>query len=169
MTDDSTVTVPSSETPSPSTSLKLRAETLEDILVFSAVLQDAVTVADDMSYMASERRFALMLNRFVWEEDADGNRKTRHRVRCGLHFDGVLSVGSRDIAIKPAPKSKSLPLDLLAIHSEIAADGAGAIYLLFAGGGAIRLGVECIDGYLRDIGEPWECKHRPHHDDSELA
>ncbi|MDA5194517.1 DUF2948 family protein [Govanella unica] len=161
MTDDGTATV----TPIPSTSLRLRAETAEDLVVFSAVLQDAVTITDDMAYRPVERRFVLMLNRFVWEEDAEGNRESLHRIRCGLHFDGVLSVRSRDLA----PTAKDHPLDLLAVHSETLTDGSDVIYLLFAGGGAVRLEVECIDSYLSDIGEPWVCKLRPHHRDSELA
>lgn len=164
MTDDGTATVTSPDSASPRTGLRLRAETAEDLVIFSAVLQDAVTVSGDMTYRPAERRFALMLNRFVWEEDAEGNRKTRHRIRCGLHFDGVLAVRSRDLP----PKAKNHPLDLLALHSESQADGSTAIYLLFAGGGAVRLTVECIDGYLTDIGEPWVCKHRPHHPDSKL-
>lgn len=148
---------------SPKTGLKLRAEESEDVVIFSTVLQDAVTTADDIAYVAAERRFALMLNRYVWEseaEDAPSSAGARQRIRCGLHFDGVLAVRSRDIS----QKSKKLPLELLAIHSEVAEDGSGALYFLFAGGGALKLEVECIDGYLSDVGEPWMCKHRPHHE-----
>lgn len=140
-------------------SLRLRAETVEDLVVFSAVLQDAVTIAADMAWRPGERRFALMLNRYLWEEDAEGNRPSLHRVRCGLHFDGVLQVTTRDIS----QKAKAKPLELLALHGEVDDSGGGSVYLLFAGGGVLRLVVECIDAYLSDTGEPWICKHRPSH------
>lgn len=161
MSDDASTPVATAAEPR----LKLRAETAEDLLVFSAVLQDAVTVAADMAYLPGERRFAMMLNRYLWEEDADGEpqfdvkNQAKHRIRCALHFDSVLGVTIRDIS----QTARTKPLELLAVHSDIHEDGAGTVYLLFAGGGAVRLAVECTDGYLSDTGDAWTCKHRPEH------
>ncbi len=152
-------------TVAPPTHLKLKAETVEDLTIMSTVLQDAVTIVGDMAYQSGERRFALMLNRYLWEldtdlpaPDADAKAKCQ-RIRCGLHFNDVLKVAARDIP----QKSRQKALELLAIHGETGPDGSGAILLFFAGGGALRLEVECIDGYLADVGSPWEAKCRPSH------
>ena len=156
MSDDSNSTA----APPSETALRLRAETTDDLLVFSAVLQDAVTVAADMAWLPGERRFALMLNRYLWEEEAaQAAGGARRRIRCALHFDSVQSVALRDIS----RKARAKPLELLALHADRLEDGGGTVYLLFAGGGAIRLAVECIDGYLSDTGEAWPCRHRPDH------
>ncbi len=43
-------------------------------------------------------------------------------------------------------------------------DPAGAVELLFAGGGTIRLEVECIDAGLQDMGSAWAARGRPEHE-----
>src|SRR3546814_18570308 len=84
--------------------LKLRAEDVEDITVLSACLQDATVRAADMTWQPKQRRFALVLNRFRWEDERNADAKRRliridpHiRVAAGLHFDGVLKVRSSGI------------------------------------------------------------------------
>jgi hypothetical protein len=37
------------------------------------------------------------------------------------------------------------------------------VTLAFAGGGAVRLNVECIEAELRDLGPAWEAKGKPQH------
>jgi hypothetical protein len=53
---------------------------------------------------------------------------------------------------------------LLAIDFAPQTGGGGSIDLLFAGGGRIRLEVECIEAALRDITEPRPAVARPAHD-----
>ena len=43
-------------------------------------------------------------------------------------------------------------------------DPGGMIELLFAGGGAIRLTVECIDAELSDLTGPWAASGKPMHE-----
>lgn len=147
-------------TPATGHGLKLRAETAEDITVFAAVLQDAVTVVGDMAFRPGERRFVVMLNRYLWEQEpVDAALDRCMRVRTGLHFDGVLNV-----AVLGIPQGvPSKVLELLTIECEERADASAALYLFFAGGGIVRLEAECIDAYLTDIGEPWPARCRPHH------
>ncbi len=56
-------------------------------------------------------------------------------------------------------------LSLLAIRfiPRNAEDPGGIIELVFSGGGAIRLDVECIEATLSDAGEPWAARGRPEH------
>ena len=77
-----------------------------------------------------------------------------------LHFDRVL-VGQGSHGIdrdKPADV-----LSLLAIRFLPADAPAGTVDLVFAGGGTIRLDVECIEARLADLGGAWEASSRPAH------
>jgi hypothetical protein len=139
--------------------LKLIARDEEDLEVLSAFLQDAVLRVRDIAYMPKARRFALMLNRYCWEDEENAERSCL-RTRAGLHFESVLRV--RALGIRQ--DEPDAVLELLAMRFSGAADGAGAIDLILAGGGRIRLDVECIDATLADLSGPWPAKGRPVHD-----
>lgn len=145
--------------------LHLRIEDDNDLSVVSAHLQDAVTAVGDFAFEKKRRRFAGVFNRFRWE--AEGGRSLgprRHsRVRTGLHFDGVLAVRSQKIKLD----AKEAIVELLAVQfvpSGVAEDPSGVVTLEFSGGGTIALDVECIEGHLTDIGQPWETRSKPKHD-----
>ena len=136
--------------------LKLKAESAEDLAVFSSYLQDAALKVEDFAWLPGQHRFALVCNRFMWERDGDKH----FRIRTGLHFNGVQAANIRNIP----QQAKSQVLELLTIHG-VDQDDRALINLAFAGGGDIRLEAEIIDGYLEDLGQPWETKHRPAHAD----
>lgn len=138
--------------------LKLKAQTAEDLMVISACLQDAVVTVGDMAYVPRERRFVLMANRFVWEEQNDEGEAC-HRIRAGVHFDGVLNVAARGI---PQTR-KEQALELLAVEAIPGTDANATVILIFAGGGNIRLEMECIDCHMTDVSEPWPTPCRPSH------
>lgn len=139
----------------------LRAEDADDLGIISARLQDAVFKIGDVAYLKAKRRFVVMLNRFMWEEAVDTRSGGAYRrIRSGLHFEDVLKVQSQGVRRDAADAIA----ELLSISFEPKEDGAGAITLVLAGGGAIRLDVECIDAELADIGEPWATAHKPAHD-----
>jgi len=52
------------------TELKLIALDEEDLAVVSSLLQDAVVRVADMTYLPAHKRFAAIVNRFVWEKAA---------------------------------------------------------------------------------------------------
>jgi hypothetical protein len=143
--------------------LKLAAEDAEDLDVISARLQDAVAQVQDLVYLPKKKRFVAMFNRFKWEDAAKARSDGEHlRVRSGLHFDRVLSVKSHNIK-KGAPDAV---ISLLAIRytPKGSEDPAGSIEMTFAGGGAIRLAVECIDAALADVSGEWAARGRPDHE-----
>ena len=140
--------------------LKLLAEDEEDLKILSAHLQDAVMRIGELVYLPKQHRFAAMLNRFCWEEDCGGDGKTGVRVLCGLHFDNVLKVQSHHVR----QDDPSAVIELLAIYYTPQPDGAGQIDLMLAGGGCIRLSVECIAATLRDMAPPRPAVSRPAHD-----
>ena len=147
--------------------LRLRAEDAEDVTVLAACLQDATLRAVDMAWQPKQRRFALLLNRFRWEDearvDARGQliRAVPHvRVPAGLHFDGVLRVQSSGIDRDNA----AAPLELLSIIAEPGDEVPAAVLtLVFAGGGAVRLDVECVDAQMQDLGQPYPVRRAPKH------
>lgn len=150
--------------------LRLTAQDAEDLSVLAATLQDAILRVGDMVYLEKQNRFAAVLNRFCWEDTiADNADKAAHgkkqfrRVRSGLHFDGVLSVQSQNIE----RSRKNGVLELLTIsHETIDAEGQGEITLIFAGGGSIRLMVECIEASLSDLTGQWSTRNLPDHEAS---
>jgi hypothetical protein len=135
--------------------LKLKAETPEDIAVFSIYLQDAALKVEDFAYIPSQNRLALVCNRFMWEHEGEKNFRTR----TGLHFNLISACNVRNIPLQ----AKTQVLELLALHA-VVQDSRVLINLAFSGGGDIRLEAELIDAYLEDIGQPWETKNRPDHD-----
>lgn len=139
------------------TGLKLLAQDEEDLSILSAHLQDAVMRVGDMVYLPRRRRFAVVMNRFCWEQD--GECPAGSRVEAGLHFDSVLNAQSRGVR----QDDPDALVGLLAIHYTALSDGAGTIDLVLCGGGLIRLTVECIDACLTDLSEPRPAVARPAH------
>ena len=144
-----------------SSALTLAAEDAADLEIISARLQDAVAQMKDLVYLPKKRRFAAVLNRFVWEAD---QKKGDLRVRTGLHFDGVLSVKSHKLK-RGAPDAV---VSLLAVQftPKGGEDPGGMVELVFAGGGALKLEVEVLDAGLTDLAGPWAAMGRPEHEET---
>jgi len=66
--------------------LNLGAMDAEDLRVVSSLAQDAVFSTPDMSWGAGQRRFAVLLNRFRWEDKDHAEARARgyERVRSLL-------------------------------------------------------------------------------------
>ncbi len=132
--------------------LRLMAADRDDLAVISALVQDAVFPAAQMRWLARERRFVLLLNRFRWEDplNARGARKPE-RVQSLLVIEDVLKVQSQGVA----PSDDDMVLSLLTIEFEPGEDGSGALVLTLAGDGAVRLEVESINLLLKDVTRPY--------------
>ncbi|MEO8668652.1 MAG: DUF2948 family protein, partial [Bauldia sp.] len=114
----------------------------------------------DLVYLPKERRFALGMNRFSWEKAEDGSRKDFERRRAALTFDRVLSVKTSNIR-RDRPEAV---LELLAVSFEATDAPAGAVTIIFAGGGAVQLEVEVLEARLADLGAAWATRTKPSHD-----
>ena len=139
--------------------LKLIALDPEDLRVVSCHLQDAVIRVGDMAYLKEDMRFAAIANRFDWEGAVKSEDGKFQRRRTGLRFERVKSAQVHGIDLK----KKDVVLVLLAVAFEPGDEPEGTLTLHFAGGGAIRLGVECIEAELRDLGAAWRAQHMPEH------
>lgn len=138
--------------------LKLMALDAEDLKVISSCCQDSVLKVGDLHYLASGKQFSLELNRYAWEQDEKSD--TPERRKSVLHFDRV--TGARVSGIERT--NKEMVLSLLAVLFEPGEEPGGEIELVFAGDGAIRLSVECIEAQLSDMPAAWEAKGRPSHE-----
>ncbi|KAA0916301.1 DUF2948 family protein [Aquicoccus porphyridii] len=143
--------------------LNLGALDAEDLRVISALAQDAVFPASEMRWQARQHRFALLLNRFRWE-DAGRDRHAPERVQSVLAFDNVLRVASQGLD----RRDPDTILSLLSVDWEPGADVTGTVLLTLAGDGAIRLECEALEARLRDVTRPYRApsKRAPQHPDA---
>ena len=133
--------------------LHLIAQDSDDLRVISALVQDAVFPMAEMKWQSRARRFAILLNRFRWEDRpaAETGRRAYERVRSLMVVEDVLAVRSQGIARQDA----DMILSLLSVAFEPGADGTGRIVLTLAGGGAIALEVEALEVRLEDVTRPY--------------
>lgn len=133
--------------------LRLKAEDADDVTVISSLAQDAVFPVSEISWKPEKRRFALLLNRFRWE-DLPANARQGHdfeRARAVLAFDDVSKVVSSGLD----RSDPEMILSLLSITWEAGEDGAGRFELTLAGDGAIALDAECVNITLQDVTRPY--------------
>lgn len=143
--------------------IRLRAFDMDDLAVISALVQDAVLSSADMRWQKEQRRFALLLNRYRWEDSERATRTNDHeRVRAMLVIEDVGRVQSAGLP----PGDVDLVLSLLSLAWEPGEDGAGRLILTFAGDGAIAVTVEALEVLLQDVTRPYPAPSRraPGHD-----
>ena len=143
--------------------LKLVALDQDDLVVISAQLQDAVLQVGDIVYQSKQRRFAAIVNRFDWAgatASAGVRRPANERRRAAIRFEHVTAIKTLNIG-QAAPDAV---LALLAVKFEERDPPGGIVTLVFAGGGAMRLEVDCIEAELRDLGGAWAALRRPNHE-----
>lgn len=133
--------------------LRLMAMGPDDLPVLAALVQDAVFPITEMTYARPRRRFAILLNRFRWEdrEAAERERRPYERVQALLTVENVTAVRSQGID----RDQKDTILSLLEIAYTGPADGPGRVTLTLAGDGAIELDVEAPELALRDATRPY--------------
>lgn len=133
--------------------LKLLAQGADDLAVLSALVQDAVLQAPDMTWQRAKRRFACLLNRFRWEDRAaaEAAKRPYERARALLVVDDVTAVRSFGFD----RKDKDLVLSVLSLDWTAGADGAGKLTLVLAGDGAVEIEVEALDLTLQDVTRPY--------------
>ena len=133
--------------------LRLRALDTEDMAVIAALVQDAVFPASEMTWDRKARRFAILLNRFRWE-DADkarARKRSYERVQSVLAIEDVMKVQSQGVH-KSDPE---MVFSLLSMAFVAGQDGTGRLELTLAGDGVIAVEVEALEVLLRDVTRPY--------------
>ena len=168
--------------------LKLRARDLDDMAVIAAMLQDAVVRPAEMTYLAREKRFVMVLSRFRWEdpelkaaargassdegayaagvdgeEPADGDARFEDAGPRTLYERvnaGLCFEKVRQVRTQKLDfRDKDQVLSLLTVEAR-----PQSLTLVFSGGGLVRLEVGAIACFLEDLGEPWPTPWLPLHD-----
>lgn len=131
--------------------LRLLAEDSEDLAIMSAALQDSILRPTDIVWERRSRLLTITLSRFCWE--CGGTR-----VRAAMQFGDVISVKSRSL-----PRLPETALELLAMDFEPVDAPGGRVLMMFAGGGDLRIEVECLDAVVADLAERWPARIAPTH------
>lgn len=143
--------------------IRLMAHSEQDLAVLSALMQDAIGKTSEVAWLSSRRIFALVVNRFRWE-DAEAAReegRAYERVRSGLHVENVLEAKFRGFDVQRGQEV----FDLLDISFQADEDGTGTVHIECAGGGCFALTVEALDVRMADMDTVWRTQHLPHHED----
>lgn len=142
--------------------LNLGALDTEDLQVIASLAQDAVFPATEMKWDRAAGRFAVLLNRFRWEE-GPARAASPERVQSVLAFDTVTGVATNGID----RRDPDTVLSLLTISFEETNAPSGYVLLTLAGDGAIRIEVEAIEATLKDVTKPYVApsKQTPQHPD----
>ena len=127
--------------------LKLIALDVDDLAVISAHVQDARVQPADIIWRQAEKRLVIGMNRLDWEQTLAGETKPR-RLIAALRFDRVLACKARNIDLGQPDKA----LELHGIEFHDTDHPGGSALLMFSGGGALRLDVECLECQLTDLG-----------------
>lgn len=125
----------------------LRALEAADVPVISALVQDAIFPGTEMRWDRARRRFALLINRFRWEQQGSAPE----RVQAVLAVEDVLKVASQGID----RSDPDLVFSLLSLAWTPGDDGMGRLELILAGDGAIALDVEALEITLKDVTQPY--------------
>jgi hypothetical protein len=126
--------------------LRLKALEAEELPVIASLVQDAVFPGSEMTWDRRGRRFALLLNRFRWED-----RRAPERVQSVLTIEDATKVASQGVERGDG----DTVLSLLTLAWEPGEDGTGACVLTLAGDGAIRVEVEALEVTLTDVTRPY--------------
>src|SRR5262249_24384281 len=119
----------------------------DDLEVMSTHLQDALVKGADVMWRPHEKRLVMALSRFGWLS-AKGARPEHRRCRAALRFERVKCCKCGNVN----PAGKDAVLNLLAVEFSETDPPAGVVNLIFSGGGALRLEVECLEAELADLG-----------------
>lgn len=133
--------------------LRLRVMGVDDLPILSALVQDAVFPITEMTYARPRRRFAVLLNRFRWEDREQAEREGRpyERVQSLLTVENVQAVQTQGLN----RADRDLVLSLLEIGYAGPPEGPGRLTLTLAGDGAVALQVEAVEITLRDVTRPY--------------
>lgn len=143
--------------------LRLKALEGDDLPVLAGLVQDAVFPGGEIKWDRKARRFAILLNRFRWEDapKAEARGRAYERVQSVLMVEDALAVQGQGVD----PRDKDAIYSLLSLTFEAGEDGGGFVVLTLAGDGAIRVQVEALEVLLKDVTKPYVApsKAKPSH------
>ena len=133
--------------------LRLMATDAGDLQVVSSLVQDAVVPGSEMTWDRRGRRFAMLLNRFRWEDAEAAERMGREveRVRSLLVIEDALAVETQGIDRSDA----DMVYALLSLNWRAGEDGTGRLEIVLSGDGAVGIDAEALSVVLKDVSRPY--------------
>lgn len=139
-------------------SVRLRAEDVEDLAVIAALLQDARITLGEMVYDPDEGQFLAAFTRYRRELQADPTTcDGLTERRSALRFDCISSVKHKNLDSTEIDRE----LNLLTVATAPGERHLIHIELIFDQGVQIQLRTDCVDAQLEDFGEPQSCRKTP--------
>ena len=143
--------------------LRLMATDAADLQVISSLMQDAVVPGAEMTWDRRARRFAMLVNRFRWEDAEAAERTGREveRVRSLLVVEDALAVSTQGVDRTDA----DMVYAVLSLAWQPGEDGTGRIEIVLSGDGAIGIEAEALSVALKDVSRPYRAisGRRPDH------
>ena len=149
--------------------LRLLARDEDDVVVVSALLQDAIIPGADMEFKRNAGQFIIVANRFCWEippldgvTSSDG-KPVHERRLCGICIRQVSAVQHHNW---PDIWQGAL-FNLLALRLDDMAEQAGkgvGLQFEFSGGLSLRILIDGIDITLADLDVGHPTSLQPAHD-----
>ena len=143
--------------------LRLMATDAADLQVISSLMQDAVVPGAEMTWDRRARRFAMLVNRFRWEDAEAAERAGREveRVRSLLVVEDALAVSTQGVDRTDA----DMVYAVLSLAWQPGEDGTGRIEIVLSGDGAIGIEAEALSVVLKDVSRPYRAVsgRRPDH------
>ena len=135
--------------------LLIKAETIEECDVISALVQDSIFHMTYHSFHEDKKCLRLMINRFCWELEKDFEQHQCYfRVHSGLYIHGVES-----ITVNGNFKRSNGYLNLLAMHAS-----EHEINLLFSEHKHICVNISELRVYLKDLHDVYPTLVKPCHE-----
>ena len=186
MTSSDTTTEPTAR------ALRLRALDDEDLHIVSAMVQDAIVPVRDIGYDSEHLRFAMVINRFMWERcspeafeqaqtdadaDADADVDEGREGSGGGATDSATSTDSQEsffrtlsaVRFEQVSRVEQRGIDqtksceMLDLLA-IEQRDEHTVEIHFAGEGSIRLTMVKMECHFEDLGEAWPTQCRPVHE-----
>ena len=145
--------------------VRLRAASVSDVEVISALLQDAIIPGEDMTFDSAGRRFVMVANRFCWDRrpldgvTSETGAPIYERRLCGVRIEGVNAVEASGM---PAMRRGTL-FNLLAITVSDTPDSR--VEIIFSDGVSLRLAVDGLSILAEDLDDGRPTSIMPSHED----
>ena len=158
------------------TPLKLRAETKEDLVMLSALLQDGLVATQDMRLDKAKTIFVMLINRYVRDHVHEGDyihagegegvhdhvherAGDAHRRLCGLKIGYVVGVRQRGLILGRAGFYNLLSIGYREEDKIVTLDFSGEVY--------VHIQVTQLAMTLGDVAPPHPSFARPDHESNE--
>jgi len=149
-------------TPPNRNKVRLMAQDAQDLSIISALMQDAIGKTSEIGWFPAKRLFALVVNRFRWEdvEAAQEEGREYERVRAGIHVQDVAAAKFRGFDVEKGQEV----FEILSVTFTPGEDGTGHVIVDCAGGAGFDLQVETLDVRMADMDTVWRTEHLPRHE-----